>query len=185
MKTSFSFKHPFAALLALFAARVAPRRAPATDFKFQFGADKAAPGYTLVSPTQTYSKDTGYGFEPGANVTAVAGAITVRAAVFVFSRRSRRQLSRHRHLGRSDGGRHHHGQSRVAPPHARTHSHGGGQIRDAHVHRQCPHPENFQRRRSQPRQPRNEPHHARGDFARLGRQAHVAVQRFASGGFGD
>jgi lysophospholipase L1-like esterase len=47
---------------------------PPTEFKFQFGADKAAPGFTLVAPTQLYSKQTGYGFEPGATVTAVPAA---------------------------------------------------------------------------------------------------------------
>ena len=30
--------------------------APAAAFKFQFGAEKAAPGYTLVAPTLVYSK---------------------------------------------------------------------------------------------------------------------------------
>lgn len=70
-----------------------PAQPPATTFKFQFGADKTAPGYTLVAPTAIYSKDTGYGFEPGANVTAVSapnsdplqsGAIT-STAPFAFS----------------------------------------------------------------------------------------------------
>jgi lysophospholipase L1-like esterase len=83
MKTCLSFTHSFFATLALFAA-ASLHAAPATDFKFQFGADKAAPGCTLVSPTQMYSKDTGYGFEPGANVTAVNGAIT-SAQPFLFS----------------------------------------------------------------------------------------------------
>ena len=45
---------------------------PPTDLKFQFGAAKAAPSYTLVPTTAVYSKDTGYGFEPGAKVTGVA-----------------------------------------------------------------------------------------------------------------
>jgi lysophospholipase L1-like esterase len=82
MKTSF--KYPFAALLVLFAVVSLRAAAPATDFKFQFGAGQVAPGCTLVSPTQTYSKDIGYGFEPGANVTAVAGAIT-SGQPFLFS----------------------------------------------------------------------------------------------------
>lgn len=47
--------------------------APATAFKFQFGAAKAAAGYTLVSPTAAYSKDAGFGFESGTNLTAVTG----------------------------------------------------------------------------------------------------------------
>ena len=93
MMTRLSPKYPLAALLALLA--VAPLRAaaPATAFKFQFGADKAAPGYTLVPPALTYSKATGYGFEPGSTVTAVTqesgdalhrGAITA-SQPFLFS----------------------------------------------------------------------------------------------------
>ena len=58
--------------------------APATDFKFQFGAANAMPGYTLVPPSQIYSKEIGYGFEPGATLTAVANAVT-SAQPFLFS----------------------------------------------------------------------------------------------------
>ena len=58
--------------LALTAAAGAAQSA-ATSFKFQFGADKAAPGYTLVAPSATYAKETGYGFEAGSPVTPVAG----------------------------------------------------------------------------------------------------------------
>lgn len=49
-------------------------RAQSTSFKFQFGAEKPANGYTLVSPTQQYSKETGYGFEPGATLHAMTKA---------------------------------------------------------------------------------------------------------------
>ena len=83
MKNTFINKSSLVALLALIAF-ASLHAAPATSFKFQFGADKAAPGFTLVPPTQMYSKDTGYGFEPGANVTAVAGAITATQP-FLFS----------------------------------------------------------------------------------------------------
>ncbi|MES1167382.1 MAG: rhamnogalacturonan acetylesterase, partial [Pseudomonadota bacterium] len=72
----------FPIVLALLAAS-APA-APATAFKFQFGAATAAPGYTLVAPTALYSKDSGFGFEPGATVTAVtqtAGDALHRGAV--------------------------------------------------------------------------------------------------------
>ena len=55
-------------------AAAAPVPPPAAAFKFQFGADKAAPGYTLVSPTAAYAKEAGYGFEPGASLTAVSAA---------------------------------------------------------------------------------------------------------------
>jgi lysophospholipase L1-like esterase len=93
----FHPRHPLAAMLALFA--VAPLRAaqppsaPVTALKFQFGAEKAAPGYTLVPPARAYSKETGYGFEPGATLTVVTqeagdplrrGAVTA-AQPFLFS----------------------------------------------------------------------------------------------------
>ncbi|HWA10240.1 MAG TPA: GDSL-type esterase/lipase family protein [Opitutaceae bacterium] len=61
----------FAALVSLTVAAAAAQSA--TSFKFQFGAAQAAPGYTLVPTTTPYSADAGYGFEPGAAVTAVAG----------------------------------------------------------------------------------------------------------------
>ena len=92
MKTRFSNKYPIVATLAFFAA-ASLQAAPATAFKFQFGADKAAPGYTLVSPTSQYSADAGYGFEPGSTVTTVtqpsdnalqSGAVTA-AQPFYFS----------------------------------------------------------------------------------------------------
>jgi lysophospholipase L1-like esterase len=69
MKTRFAVQFSFIALLGLFPVAPLPAAEPATAFKFQFGAETAAPGYTLVSPTLQYSKETGYGFEPGANVT--------------------------------------------------------------------------------------------------------------------
>ena len=37
--------------------------------KFDFGAGKSADGFTQVSNTSIYSKETGYGFEAGANIT--------------------------------------------------------------------------------------------------------------------
>ena len=79
-------------MAALFAV-ASLQAAPATAFKFQFGADKAAPGYTLVSPISLYSADAGYGFEPGSTVTTVTqpsdnalqnGAVTA-AQPFYFS----------------------------------------------------------------------------------------------------
>jgi lysophospholipase L1-like esterase len=42
-----------------------------TNFKFDFGPGKVAPGYTQVLPTMTYTKERGYGFEPGATITGV------------------------------------------------------------------------------------------------------------------
>jgi hypothetical protein len=80
--TRFQFRQPLVLLSALFAV-ASLHAAPATSFKFQFGDDQAAPGYTLISPTQMYSKDTGYGFEPGANVTNLSHAVTA-AQPFLF-----------------------------------------------------------------------------------------------------
>lgn len=42
-----------------------------TGFKFSFGPGTAAPGYTRVGADQVYTKELGYGFEPGATVEAV------------------------------------------------------------------------------------------------------------------
>jgi lysophospholipase L1-like esterase len=81
--TRFQFRQPLVLLSALFAV-ASLHAAPATAFKFQFGDDQAAPGYTLVSPTQMYSKDAGYGFEPDANVTNLSHAVTA-AQPFLFS----------------------------------------------------------------------------------------------------
>ena len=54
--------------LALAAASGA--QTPATTFKFDFGPEKPAPGYTKVLPTTGYTDELGYGFEPGSSVTA-------------------------------------------------------------------------------------------------------------------
>jgi lysophospholipase L1-like esterase len=43
-----------------------------TNFKFVFG-NKSERGWTQVSPTSLYSVETGYGFEPGADVSAPDG----------------------------------------------------------------------------------------------------------------
>jgi lysophospholipase L1-like esterase len=41
-----------------------------TSYKFAFGTDQPESGWTQVSPTNIYSDDAGFGFEPGANVVA-------------------------------------------------------------------------------------------------------------------
>lgn len=46
-----------------------------TSYKFVFGAT-AKPDFTQVSPTNLYSTATGYGFEPGANLTGEPQAVT-------------------------------------------------------------------------------------------------------------
>ena len=83
MRKYISFKRSMLTTMAVYAV-ASLHAAPATDFKFQFGAANAAPGYTPVPPTQMYSKEVGYGFEPGATVTVLAGAITA-AQPFLFS----------------------------------------------------------------------------------------------------
>ena len=55
-------------LIAVFTANSA---APKTSFKFDFGSRPAASGYTRVATDTTYLKERGYGFEPGAKITAV------------------------------------------------------------------------------------------------------------------
>jgi lysophospholipase L1-like esterase len=51
--------------------RAEMKQPTATTFKFDFGPGKVAPGYTQVLQTTTYSKELGYGFEPGATVSCV------------------------------------------------------------------------------------------------------------------
>ena len=52
-------------LSAVFTARSA---APRTSFKFDFGSGPVAAGLTRVAPDSAYSKERGYGFEPGAKI---------------------------------------------------------------------------------------------------------------------
>ena len=40
-------------------------------WKFHFGKEKPAPGFALISENTIYTKELGYGFEPGANVTCL------------------------------------------------------------------------------------------------------------------
>src|SRR5712692_10055388 len=47
------------------------KRTNAMNLKFDFGPGKVAPGYKQVLPTTIYSKELGYGFEPGAKVTCL------------------------------------------------------------------------------------------------------------------
>ena len=74
------------------AARAAEAEAtqPAkTSFKFSFGPGKAAPGFTQVLPDMVYSKERGFGFEPGAAVQAVdrgaKGGLISSDKPFLFS----------------------------------------------------------------------------------------------------
>jgi lysophospholipase L1-like esterase len=45
--------------------------APLSAWKFDFGPGAAAPGYQQVMPQNIYSRDAGFGFEPGAQITCV------------------------------------------------------------------------------------------------------------------
>ena len=75
----FRFRYSSASILAALTA-TALSATPVTSAKFQFGAGKAAPGFTSVSPAQLYSKETGFGFEPGVPVTAETGTPAPLAA---------------------------------------------------------------------------------------------------------
>jgi lysophospholipase L1-like esterase len=55
----------------LLAGAVCSAQPAATSFKFDFGSGKAAPGYVKVLPDTAYTDELGYGFEPGASLTAV------------------------------------------------------------------------------------------------------------------
>ncbi len=52
-------------------ASCAPLSAAAASFKFDFGSGPVATGYTQVLPTSAYSREAGFGFEPGVEVTAL------------------------------------------------------------------------------------------------------------------
>lgn len=52
-------------------AGVQPKRRNAPSFKFDFGTGEVAPGYTQVLPTTLYTKELGYGFEPGAMISCL------------------------------------------------------------------------------------------------------------------
>jgi lysophospholipase L1-like esterase len=60
----------FAASL-VFALPAAATAADTPIYKFQFGAGEVAPGYTQVLPDMAYTKERGFGFEPGAQVVSV------------------------------------------------------------------------------------------------------------------
>jgi len=60
-------------------AAVAVAQTPATTFKFDFGSEKPAAGYTKVLPTTAYTDELGYGFEPGSSVTAPPFYFSVKA----------------------------------------------------------------------------------------------------------
>jgi len=46
-------------------------KSAAVKLMFDFGSGKLAPGYTPVRVNEVYSKETGYGFEPGSAVQEI------------------------------------------------------------------------------------------------------------------
>lgn len=76
-----------ALLILLFIAINATIAQPAqTDFKFDFGSGKAAPGYTKVNASTSYNNEQGYGFDFGSAVAEVdRGGKDLLKADFVTS----------------------------------------------------------------------------------------------------
>jgi lysophospholipase L1-like esterase len=71
----------------VFAARGAAAAPPApVELKFDFSTGPAQAGFTQVAPTATYAADTGFGYEPGAQVsTGDNGNTTTSERPFLFS----------------------------------------------------------------------------------------------------
>lgn len=57
--------------LVIASAALAQTNTAQTHFKFNFGSGKVEPGWTQVLPTNIYSTELGYGFEPSVSVTAM------------------------------------------------------------------------------------------------------------------
>ena len=84
LTTSLIFPAALAVLIAAGPAARAQTNAQ-TSYKFDFSGGKGkSPDWTQISPTNFYSDETGYGFEPRANVSAAANSIA-RARPFYFS----------------------------------------------------------------------------------------------------
>ena len=65
------FNRPIIIVLSVFVGSVAATYGQSSTMKFDFGPGKVANGYTQILQTTTYSKELGYGFEPGANVSCL------------------------------------------------------------------------------------------------------------------
>ena len=63
---AFGMTHSYANILA---ARVQTKDTNQRNWKFDFGPGKVAPGYQQILANSIYSKELGYGFEPGTKVT--------------------------------------------------------------------------------------------------------------------
>lgn len=57
--------------IALAVFTLSSAHAASTGLKFDFGPGKVEPGFTQVQPTNLYSKEIGWGFEPGADVMGI------------------------------------------------------------------------------------------------------------------
>ena len=72
------------AILAAFTAAIAANAAQTNLFTFNFGGGPVSPGVISVLPETLYATNTGYGFEPGAEVVVTNGCAT-SASPFYFS----------------------------------------------------------------------------------------------------
>jgi lysophospholipase L1-like esterase len=79
-------KHRFSIgiLSAIVIAAASPSAHAQKRYKFVFGG-KPEPGWTQITPASSYSKETGYGFEPGALPTAVGADALGADKPFYFS----------------------------------------------------------------------------------------------------
>jgi lysophospholipase L1-like esterase len=66
----------YLAMMLLGAATSAAAQTPSTHFRFAFGGGKAPADATKVAPDTVYSKELGYGFEPGSEVRASKDSVT-------------------------------------------------------------------------------------------------------------
>lgn len=60
-----------AALFAILLGGIVVPAAESAPLKFDFGSGQTAPGFTQVLPDMAYSRTRGFGFEPGAKITAI------------------------------------------------------------------------------------------------------------------
>ena len=82
----------FLPLLFTLLASALPAAELALPVKFDFGSGRVAPGWRQVLPTTVFAAETGFGFEPGAAITAedrggdaLRGDFCTGAQPFLFS----------------------------------------------------------------------------------------------------
>ena len=111
-----------------------------TSYKFIFGG-KAEAGWTQITPTNSYSKQTGYGFEPGATPVAVGSDALGADKPFYFSvAEPEGNYKVTVTFGSAAAPVRQHREGRVAPPHAGKNPHRRRPVRHPQFHRQRPHP---------------------------------------------